>query len=191
MSRLRLFVAVLPPAPAVEELRRAVAPLHALPEAGRLRWTGVPGWHFTLAFLGPVDEELLPELEERLARAARRTEPFPLRIHGAGRFGGRALWVGAAGALDTLRLLAERADAAARRSGIPMDRHRAYHPHLTLARSRRAEVDLRPCVEALGDFEGTGWEVGEMALVQSNLPDSGVPGERPRYEVVASWSLGH
>ncbi|SFX90134.1 RNA 2',3'-cyclic phosphodiesterase [Streptomyces atratus] len=191
MSRLRLFVAVLPPAPAAEELRRAVAPLHALPEAGHLRWTGVPDWHFTLAFLGPVDEQLLPELEERLARAAHRTDPFPLRIHGAGRFGGRALWVGAAGALDTLRLLAERADAAARRTGIPMDEHRRYHPHLTLARSRRAEVDLRPCVEALAGFEGTGWEVGEMALVRSDLPVAGVPGERPRYEVVASWSLGH
>ncbi|WP_406013789.1 RNA 2',3'-cyclic phosphodiesterase [Streptomyces sp. NBC_00984] len=191
MSRLRLFVAVLPPAPAVEELRRAAAPLHALPEAEGLRWADVSGWHFTLAFLGSVDEELLPELEERLARAAHRTDPFPLRIHGAGRFGGRALWVGAAGALDTLRLLAERADAAARRTGIPMDEHRRYHPHLTLARSRRAEVDLRPCVEALGSFEGTGWEVGELALVRSDLPVSGVPGERPGYEVVASWSLGH
>uniref|UniRef100_UPI003524950A 2'-5' RNA ligase family protein n=1 Tax=Streptomyces sanglieri TaxID=193460 RepID=UPI003524950A len=101
------------------------------------------------------------------------------------------LWAGAAGALDTLRLLAERADAAARRTGIPMDEHRRYHPHLTLARSRRAETDLRPCVEALGGFEGTGWEVGEMALVRSDLPDSGVPGELPSYEVVASWSLGH
>ncbi|MFE7465462.1 RNA 2',3'-cyclic phosphodiesterase [Streptomyces sp. NPDC057499] len=191
MSRLRLFVAVLPPAPAVEELRRALAPLHALPEAGGLRWTGVPGWHFTLAFLGPVDEELLPELKERLARAARRTEPFPLRLHGGGRFADRAFWAGAAGSLDMLRLLAERADAAARRTGIPMDEHRRYTPHLTLARSRRAGADLRPCVEALAAFEGTAWQVDEMALVRSNLPDSGVPGERPRYEVVASWSLGH
>ncbi|MEV8455692.1 RNA 2',3'-cyclic phosphodiesterase [Streptomyces sp. NPDC052095] len=191
MSRLRLFVAVLPPAPAVEELRRAVAPLHASPEAAGLRWTGVPGWHFTLAFLGPVDEELLPELTERLGRAARRTEPFPLRVHGAGRFGDRALWAGAAGSLDSLRLLAERADAAARRTGIPMDEHRRYTPHLTLARSRRAGADLRPCVEALAGFEGTAWEVGELSLVRSNLPDSGVSGERPRYEVVASWALGH
>ncbi|MEU2838087.1 RNA 2',3'-cyclic phosphodiesterase [Streptomyces sp. NPDC007076] len=190
MSRPRLFVAVLPPAPAVEELRRAVAPLHALPGADGLRWTDPSGWHFTLAFLGAVDEELLPELKERLARAARRTEPFGLRIHGAGRFGGRALWAGAAGSIDLLRLLAERADAAARRTGIPMDGHRRYSPHLTLARSRH-ETDPRPCVEALGGFEGTAWEVGEMALVRSDPPVSGVPGEQPRYEVVAAWSLGH
>ncbi|MET9916125.1 RNA 2',3'-cyclic phosphodiesterase [Streptomyces sp. NPDC006435] len=190
MSRLRLFAAVLPPAPAVEELRSAVAPLHTLPGAEGLRWTGVPGWHFTLAFFGPVDEELLPELEARLARAAHRTDPFPLRVHGAGRFGGRALWAGAAGSLDTLRLLAERADAAARRTGIPMEEHRRYTPHLTLARSRRAEIDLHPWTDALGGFEGTPWEVGELSLVRSNLPVAGVRGEQPRYEVVASWSLG-
>lgn len=189
-NSLRLFVAVLPPDAAVRELRRAVAPLHGLPGAGRLRWTGAENWHFTLAFLGNVDETLLPELHTRLARAAHRTGPFPLRLHGAGRFGGRALWVGAAGAIDTLRLLAERADAAARRSGVPMDEHRRYSAHLTLARSRGADADLRPYVEALAGFEGAPWEVGEVALVRSNLPGGGTPGERPRYEVHASWPLG-
>ncbi|MFF8918925.1 RNA 2',3'-cyclic phosphodiesterase [Streptomyces sp. NPDC015032] len=190
MSSLRLFVAVLPPAPVLQELHRAVAPLHTLPGAGNLRWTGRTGRHFTLAFLGSVDEELLPELRARLARVARRTEPFPLRLHGGGRFGGRALWAGAAGGLDTMRLLAERADAAARRAGIPMEEHRRYSAHLTLARSR-TQTDLRPYVAALEDFEGTPWEVGEVALVRSNLPVSGVVGERPRYEVIGSWSLGH
>ncbi|MER6104172.1 RNA 2',3'-cyclic phosphodiesterase [Streptomyces sp. NPDC001832] len=190
MSSLRLFVAVLPPDAAVQELRRAVDPLRSLPGAGNLRWTGTPSWHFTLAFLGAVDEELLPELDARLARAAHHTDAFPLRIHGAGRFGGRALWAGAAGAIDTLRLLAERAGAAARRAGIPMEEHRRYSAHLTLARSR-TDADLRPYVEALADFEGTPWEVGELALVRSNLPVAGVPGEQPRYETIASWPLGH
>lgn len=190
MSRMRLFVAVLPPDSAVAELRRAVAPLHTLPGAGGMRWTGTDAWHFTLAFLGVVDEGLLPDLHERLGRAARRTERFPLRIHRGGRFDSHVLWAGAAGELDTLRLLAERADAAARRAGVAMDEHRRYTPHLTLARSR-SETDLHPYLEALDTFEGTPWEVGEVALVRSNLPVAGVPGERPRYEVVASWPLGH
>lgn len=132
----RLFAAALPPDAAVAELRAALAPLHALPGARDLRWTGPEGWHFTLAFYGDVPEDVRPELEARLERAARRTEPFALRVHGAGHFGGRALWAGAAGGLDTLRLLAERAEAAARRAGLPMEEHRRYTPHLTLARSR-------------------------------------------------------
>lgn len=185
----RLFAALLPPAGAVAALRTALAPLHTLPGAGDLRWTRPEGWHYTLAFYGEVPEDVLPELYARLERAAHRTEPFPLRVHGAGHFGGRALWAGAAGGLDTLRLLAERADAAARRAGLPMEEHRRYAPHLTLARSR-GEVDLRPFTAALAGFEGERWEAGELSLVRSGLPVSGVPGERPRYETVRAWALG-
>ncbi|MFD3698599.1 RNA 2',3'-cyclic phosphodiesterase [Streptomyces sp. NPDC058646] len=181
---MRLFAAVLPPEAALAQLAAAVRPLRD----DRLRWTGEAGWHFTLAFMGEVREELLPELHARLARAAARTAPFALRLHGAGHFGDRALWAGAAGDLDAMRRLAERADAAARRAGVPMDQHRRYTPHLTLARSRDG-ADLRPYVEGLGSYEGTSWQVGELSLVRSNLPASGVPGEQPRYEAVGVWPL--
>ncbi|MEU5412386.1 RNA 2',3'-cyclic phosphodiesterase [Streptomyces clavifer] len=189
MSSQRLFAAVLPPAPAADELAGAVAPLHEVPGAGHLRWTARAGWHYTLAFLGGVEEDVLPDLHSRLERAAHRTEPFPLRVHGSGRFDGRALWAGAAGGLDTLRLLAARAGAAARRAGVPMEEHRRYTPHLTLARSR-VQVDLRPFTEALAGFEGMRWEAGELSLVRSRPPVDGVPGEQPRYEVVRAWPLG-
>ncbi|WP_328969850.1 RNA 2',3'-cyclic phosphodiesterase [Streptomyces sp. NBC_00239] len=182
---MRLFAAVLPPPAAVAELRAAVG---GLPADDRLRWTAEEGWHFTLAFMGEVEEHLLEELHARLARAAHRTESFPLRLHGSGHFGDRALWVGAAGGLDRMRLLAERADAAARRAGIPMEQHRRYVPHLTVARSR-GEISLTPYTEALAAFEGTSWQVGEVCLVRSRLPVSGVPGEQPRYEVVGAWPL--
>ncbi|MFB4422778.1 RNA 2',3'-cyclic phosphodiesterase [Streptomyces sp. QL37] len=189
MSSQRLFAAVLPPEPAADELARALGPLHAIPGAVDLRWTARAGWHYTLAFLGNVDEELLPELYTRLERAAHRTGPFPLRIHSGGRFDGRALWAGAEGGLDALRLLAERAHAAARRTGIPMEEHRRYTPHLTLARSR-VPTDLTPYTAALEGFEGMSWEAGELSLVRSNPPVDGVPGEQPRYEVVRAWPLG-
>ncbi|MEV8448505.1 RNA 2',3'-cyclic phosphodiesterase [Streptomyces parvus] len=188
-ATVRLFAAVLPPEAAVAELRAALAPLHDLAGSRDLRWTGPEGWHFTLAFYGEVPEDVRPELEARLERAARRTAPFALRVHGAGHFGGRALWAGAAGGLDTLRLLAERAEAAARRTGLPMEEHRRYTPHLTLARSRGA-ADLRPFVAALAGFEGRRWEAAELTLVRSRLPVSGVPGERPRYTAVRAWPLG-
>ncbi|MCY0939294.1 RNA 2',3'-cyclic phosphodiesterase [Streptomyces sp. H34-S4] len=183
---MRLFAAVMPPAKAVAELAEAVRGLHD----DRLRWTAEAGWHFTLAFMGEVREELLPELHTRLARAATRSAPFPLRIHGSGHFGHRSLWAGAAGDLDALRMLAERADAAARRSGVSMDQHHRYTPHLTLGRLRDEADDVRPYRDALASFEGAAWQVGELSLVRSNLPVSGVPGEQPRYEVVGSWELG-
>ncbi|MGW1542903.1 RNA 2',3'-cyclic phosphodiesterase [Streptomyces sp. NPDC002309] len=187
---MRLFAALLPPVDVAEELASEVAGLKGLPGADGLRWTGRPGWHFTLAFYGEVHEDLLPELTERLGRAARRTPAFALAVRGGGQFGqGRALWAGAEGDLATLRLLAERTEAAARRAGVEMGEHRRYKPHLTLARSREA-TDVRACLEALDGFTSRTWTVDELVLVRSNLPRSGVRGEEPRYEVVARRALG-
>ncbi|BFO22513.1 hypothetical protein SHKM778_89010 [Streptomyces sp. KM77-8] len=88
-----------------------------------------------------------------------------------------------------MRLLAGRAEAAGRKAGVPMDEHRRYTPHLTLARSRDA-VDVRPYLEVLDAFRSRTWTVDELVLVRSRLPTSGVPGEQPRYEAVARRSLG-
>ncbi|WP_419667047.1 RNA 2',3'-cyclic phosphodiesterase [Streptomyces sp. 2-1] len=187
---MRLFAAVLPPENVTAELASVVEELRNLPGAGHgLRWTGRPGWHFTLAFYGEVDDELVPDLSARLERVARRTDPFSLSLRGGGRFGGRALWAGAAGDVRTLRLLAERAGAAGRKAGVEREEHRRYRPHLTLARSRE-ETDFTPYVAVLDGFEGRGWTVGELCLMRSWLPASGVPGEQPRYEVYGRWALG-
>lgn len=187
---MRLFAAVLPPEDVTAALAAEVAVLRSLPGADGLRWTGRPGWHLTLAFYGEVDDELVPELSARLARAAHRTAPFELALRGGGQFGrGRALWAGAEGGLATLRLLAGRAEAAGRRAGVASGEHRRYQPHLTLARSRQA-CDVRPYVEALAGFTGPTWTVTDLALVRSHLPESGVPGEQPRYEAVARSPLG-
>ncbi|WP_030941103.1 RNA 2',3'-cyclic phosphodiesterase [Streptomyces sp. NRRL S-646] len=187
---MRLFAAVLPPEGAVRELAREVAELKKLSGAKKLRWTNPPGWHFTLAFYGEVDDDVVPDLSARLERAAGRTGPFELALRGGGQFGhGRALWVGACGDIRTLRLLAERAEAAAMKAGVSMGEHRRYKAHLTVARSRDA-VDVRPYVDSLRDFASRTWTVEGLVLVRSNLPRSGVPGEQPRYEAVARWALG-
>jgi 2'-5' RNA ligase len=87
---VRAFVALVPPAGALAELETAVAPVRAAHPG--LRWTPPAQWHLTLAFLGEIDEGVLPELAERLARAARRHPPTPLALAGGGRFGDRVLW---------------------------------------------------------------------------------------------------
>ncbi|MEV5314090.1 RNA 2',3'-cyclic phosphodiesterase [Streptomyces sp. NPDC052610] len=187
---MRLFAAVLPPGDVADDVAAQVAALRKLPGADGLRWTGRPAWHFTLAFYGEVDDTLVPELSARLERAAQRTEPFRLALRGGGQFGhGRALWIGAEGDLTTMRLLADRAESAARKAGVAMGEHRRYKAHLTVARSRTS-VDVRPYVHALHAFTGRTWTVAGLTLVRSNLPRSGVPGEQPRYEAVARWALG-
>ena len=190
LVRMRLFAAVLPPADVTSELASVVEELRSFPGADGLRWTGRPGWHFTLAFYGEVDDDVVPELSARLERVARASEPFGLAVRGGGEFGqGRALWAGAEGNLAAVRLLADRCEGAAREAGVEMGQHRRYRAHLTVARSREA-VDVRPYVERLDDFAGRAWTVGELVLVRSNLPRSGVAGEEPRYGAVARGRLG-
>ncbi|HEX5567802.1 MAG TPA: RNA 2',3'-cyclic phosphodiesterase [Streptomyces sp.] len=187
---MRLFTALLPPPPALEELAAEVSRLRELPGAERLRWTRPEGRHLTLAFLGEVDDDLLPELGERLLRAARRHSAPCLQLAGGGRFGDRALWTGVAGDRKELHRLAASVSAGARRTGVVVE-ERAYRPHLTLARGgRAAPVDLRPYATVLSGFAGSTWEAEEVALVRSHLPVSGTPGEQPRYETVAAWPLG-
>ncbi|MFD4969699.1 RNA 2',3'-cyclic phosphodiesterase [Streptomyces sp. NPDC058424] len=186
---MRLFAAVLPPRDVLDALADEIAGLRKLPGADRLRWTQRPAWHFTLAFYGEVGEEVVPELSARLEKAAHRTRAFSLALRGGGQFGrGKALWTGAEGDLATLRLLADRAEAAARKAGVPMKEHRPYQAHLTVARSRDG-LDVRPYVQALRDFTSGAWTVEELVLVRSLLPRSGVQGEQPRYEPVGRWPL--
>lgn len=186
---MKLFVAVVPPVQACQELAAATRPLHKVPGADDLRWTGPQGWHFTLAFIGEVDEGVVPDLETRLARAAHRHGPYTLRLRGGGRFGDRTLWAGADGDLTGLGRLAESVQAAAARAGAEPSRDHGFNAHLTLARGR-GRTHLRPYAEALQDFEGSPWSVTSIALMRSNPPRSGIPGEQPRYETMGTWPLG-
>ncbi|MFF1792742.1 RNA 2',3'-cyclic phosphodiesterase [Kitasatospora sp. NPDC058263] len=191
---MRLFVAVLPPVEALQGLADAVAPVRALPGADRLRWTAVEGWHLTLAFLGEVPVERLPELEAGLAAVAGVHGVHRLRLAGAGRFGDRVLWAGVEGQAWALRRLAEAVHEATAEVAGEVDAF-TFHPHLTLARAgssrghrraaqRGAVAELEALESALGGYRGPEWEAAELHLMKSEL-DGGFA----HYETVASWPL--
>ncbi|MFD9684835.1 RNA 2',3'-cyclic phosphodiesterase [Kitasatospora sp. NPDC059146] len=191
---MRLFVAVLPPAEALQGLSDAVAPLHGLPGADRLRWTAVEGWHLTLAFLGQVPAERLPELETALAAVAGAHPAHPLRIAGAGRFGDRVLWAGVEGRTRALRGLAEAVAGATAEFTGEADAL-AFHPHLTLARAgssrghrraaqRVAAAELEGPAAALAGYRGPEWEAAGLHLMRSDLA-----GGFAHYESLRSWAL--
>lgn len=178
---MRLFAALVPPPEVLNHLETAVAGLWD----DTLRWTPVSDWHLTLAFYGELDEGHLPDLEQRLTRAAGRHEPISLALNGAGRFGKQALWAGCTGELLALRRLAQSAIAAGRRAGADVDDRRRFKAHVTLARAyKNLPADLRPYVTALSEYEGPTWESREIQLIRSH-PGSG----RPRYETILSAPL--
>ena len=92
---MRLFVALVPPAEAVEHLD---AFLDVRRGAAAYRWATSEQFHVTLAFLADVEERRLDDLSERLARAAARRTAFETAIAGGGAFPNaaraRVLWAG-------------------------------------------------------------------------------------------------
>jgi 2'-5' RNA ligase len=161
---LRLFVAVYPPDAVAWDLRRRL-----LGTGERVvRLTPIDRWHITLAFLGEVAAERLPEVEQALGQVSvpRGTE---LRLRGGGRFGGKGrstvLWAGVDGELAELRR------DVCERLGVP---DRDFTPHLTVAYRDDPVVRL-----ALGDYAGPSWRLNEIALVRSD------PGEG--YTTLRSW----
>ncbi len=165
---MRLFVAIFPPDDVCWDLRRRLV------AAGRpgVRLTPVERWHVTLAFLGEVAADRLPDVERALDAVAvpKGTE---LRLRGGGRFGrGRstALWAGVEGELGELH-----ADVRARlrAADLPYD-DRPFTPHLTVAYADDPAVRM-----ALDGYAGPPWALDETALVRSD------PGEG--YTVLTSW----
>jgi 2'-5' RNA ligase len=171
---MRLFVAVVPPRPVLLELRAAISTLpHTDPN---LRWERPENWHITLAFLGEVSDEALPELQESLGRAAARNAPIELSLAGGGSFSSRALWAGVQGDVARLGRLAESVASVARRCRVKVE-DKSFRPHLTLARVRgvprtarvtgTGPVDLQPYVDRMQVFRTPRWLVGEMDLFAS------------------------
>lgn len=190
MLPMRMFVALVPPAEALEDLGDFLLPRQeAEPE---FRWTVREQWHITLAFMASVEERHLDDLVERLGRAAARRNPFALQIAEGGAFPNparaRVLFAGVdVGAPhEELRRLATGARAAANKSGA-MTKGGKFHPHLTLARLNRP-AEVTRWVRVLSTYRGPTWSGSEIALIESHLGQG--PGRRPRYEVVASFPLG-
>jgi 2'-5' RNA ligase len=185
---MRMFVAVLPPVDALEDLADFLTPRHEA-EAG-FRWTVPEQWHITLAFLADVADRHLDDLEERLQRAAARRTPFPVTLCGGGAFPGpsraKVIYVGVRTEGEELTRLATGARAAAARAGAEPEGGR-FRAHVTLARTRQP-VEATRWLRILDTYRGPQWRAEDVALVASHLGEG--PRRRPRYEVVQTFPIG-
>jgi 2'-5' RNA ligase len=189
-----MFVALVPPDAALEDLAEFLAPRQEV--ASGFRWTVPDQWHVTVAFLAQVADRHLDDLQERLRRAASRRTSFAVEIAGGGAFPNPAtakvLYAGvdagvhAAQGRVELERLATGARAAANRAGAQAAGGR-FHPHVTLARIGRP-TDVVRWVRVLDTYRGPRWQADALTLVESHLGEG--PRRRPRYEVVDRFALG-
>jgi len=165
---VRLFVAVWPSTEALD----AIAAFER-PEVPGLRWTTPDQWHVTLRFLGECDIDDVGPAFRSIAAPAADVTMGPT----TGRFGRRILHVPTEGLLS----VAAATVGATAEIGHPPDR-RPFAGHITLARSRRGDTDLRPLT---GLPLAGHWTAAELTLVASHLGPGGA-----RYEIVESLPLG-
>src|SRR5437870_1162136 len=123
----RLFVAFRPPEPVRDLL------IDAMDDSPDFRWQDEEQLHLTLRFVGEVDRPIAEDLAAALSRI--RAEPFSLRVKDVGRFEQRsagALWAGVE-PKEPVAALAAKVERACVDVGLDPE-HRAFHPHITLAR---------------------------------------------------------
>jgi 2'-5' RNA ligase len=175
----RLFVAIRPP----EEIRDHL--IDAMADSPELRWVHDEQLHLTLRFIGEVERPLADDIAAALSRI--RSGPFELRVTGVGIFerrSGGALWAGVEPRAPVAALAAkvERACAA---SGLDPE-HRAFHPHITLARFKRdSAAAAQAFLERTRALATPPFTVTSFILYESRLSRHG-----PHYEEVAEYRLG-
>ncbi|MFI6261758.1 RNA 2',3'-cyclic phosphodiesterase [Micromonospora sp. NPDC051006] len=192
---MRLFVAVCPPAEAVDHLSAQIAGLRigAAAAAGiNVRLADPAHVHLTLAFLGDVEEARLVEVESALGLAAEwfrdgRDASPRLSLGGGGRFGRdrfTVLWVDVRGEVEALATLARLVRSRLRHARLPHD-EKPFRAHLTVARpgDRLDRADIEADRATLDGYQGPDWPATELLLVRSHL------GPRPRYDRLAAWPL--
>lgn len=160
------------------------------PPRGRrsaLRVVKLDNLHFTLRFLGEIDENRAEPLLEALNWAVADAAPFELELRGLGAFPSverpSVVWVGVRNAVR-LKGLDARVAAAASAAGFgPADR--PFHPHLTLARCK-----ARP-PEALFDLlrEQARTSFGSFRVERVELIASELTPDGPRYRSVGAAML--
>ena len=170
-ERLRLFLAVRLPEPAVEALVGW--------QARELRGRIVPreNLHLTLAFLGYRPASELPAILGVLERAA--ADATPLRLDVTGYRETRSVgMLTLADEADAAAALAERLHGELEQLGVYRREARRWLPHVTVLRFRE-RPRLRPKPPMLG------WVSSDAAAFLSRLHPSGA-----RYEVHDSFRLG-
>lgn len=179
----RLFLGV----PVSDGVKAALVPLlTALKLTGvQCTYVAPENLHFTLKFLGNVQEDLIDEICRKVEEALGGLRKFPMRLQGVGFFDTRSapLWVG----VENSGLLVQVMSAINEQLHYRFPEEREEMPHLTIARvkwgSRKKEF-----VELLEKSKEE--KFGEMVVENVVLYESTLTSQGPVYGVVREFWLG-
>lgn len=174
----RLFIAIRPP----EDVRDLL--IDAMDDSPALRWVGDEQLHLTLRFIGEVERPVANDIAAALGHV--RSPAFDLSVVGVGKFeqrNGGALWAGIH-PKEPVAALAAKIERSIQSVGLEPE-HRAFSPHITLARwNRRNAEAVDAFLRRNSDLRSDPFRVDSFILFESRLSRHG-----PHYEAVAEFSL--
>lgn len=174
----RLFVAIRPPAHIRDLL------IDAMDDSPELRWVPEDNLHLTLRFIGEVERPMAEDIAAALSNV--RSPSFDLRLAGVGQFtqrNGGAYWAGVE-PRGPVAALAAKVERACQHAGLSPE-HRAFHPHITIARwNRRSAEAVKASLERNRALASTPFTVDSFTLFESRLSRHGA-----QYEEVAAYRL--
>ncbi|MDI7246871.1 MAG: RNA 2',3'-cyclic phosphodiesterase [Bacillota bacterium] len=186
MRPVRCFIAVfLDPAlrPQVTTLQR-----HLAQSGADVKWVEPENLHFTLKFLGDVDESRVSAVGERLRTCVQGARAFDIGLGAPGAFprvrDPRVIWVGVSSGKEPFVALASTVEEAMKTEGFRSE-GKNVSPHLTVGRVRSAR-NLDILVERLSSsppLEGS-MRVHRVRLMASDLTNRG-----PVYSEIAAIPL--
>ena len=174
----RLFVAIRPP----EDIRDVL--IDAMDDSPALRWVGDEQLHLTLRFIGEVERPIANDIGVALDRV--HSPSFELNVVGVGKFeqrNGGALWAGVHPKAP-VGALAAKVERAIQQVGLDAE-HRAYFPHITLARwNRRNAEAVDAFLRRNSDLRSEPFLVNRFILFESRLSRHGA-----HYEAIGEFPL--
>lgn len=181
----RLFVAI----PVSDEIRQAIGPVaESIVNTGvALRLVSLENLHFTLKFLGDVDESRIPEIEDKLQDIAGNTKRFMIKVKNVGVFPSlekiNVVWLGVED--DSLVSLMKKINQEL--NYIKPQDHKEEVAHLTIARIKtgKNKGNLLEFLKSIKDKEFGEMEADRMILYESELLPEGQV-----HKVVKEFQLG-
>ena len=173
---MRVFVALDIPEDARARIGALIARLR--PVCRSARWARMEGIHLTLKFIGEAQPEKIETIKASLARI-RFSHSIEMKFRDVGFFPNErrpsVFWAGIEAGAE-LGALAGAVETSLEPLGIAKE-HRAFSPHLTLARLKPPDSSalkhLREAISAAGPLEFGAGVAKEFHLYQSILKPSG------------------
>jgi 2'-5' RNA ligase len=186
---LRTFIAVAASPQVRSAAVKLMNRLRVSSAATGVKWVAAENLHWTLQFLGDVDERHIPEVCQAVAAAAVESAAFEIAVRGAGAFPSadrpRILWLGAGQGSREMTVLHAAVERRLKKRGYRGEERR-FVPHITLGRAGRKgqPQSLASELAELSDYDADSMLVDEVTVYSSQLGPDG-----PMYDVLARAPL--